>query len=75
MMNKYGIRLSAYHEDHHDWILSIPAKKQVFCDCLKCKRKRKNKKPQKQEISVAYKMLHMKELSKSLCTQKKKNFW
>lgn len=69
-MNNYGIRLSAYHEDHHDWILSIPAKKKIICECMKCKRKRqKGTKPAK--LSVAYKMLHMKELSQSMCTKKK----
>lgn len=38
----FGVLLSAYHEDHHDWVLSIVAKKSYTCTCLRCKRKKKH---------------------------------
>lgn len=52
-MNTYGINLKAYHEDHHDWILSIPAKKQVTCTCYRCKKKRRNLRDLKEKESLS----------------------
>lgn len=34
----FGIKLDAYHPSHHDWVLSIPAKKPYVCTCLRCQQ-------------------------------------
>lgn len=48
----YGILLEAYHEQHHDWILSIPAKRKVTCECDRCEASRALEKQKEQELKM-----------------------